>query len=121
VVVLTECLEDHEDNIILLFLTDSETILQVIHRWIVYGTKLNLSKSPDTDVLKKNILKLQKRVQVGAVTLLVKVKVHRGDPLNHQCRNRYQIRNGTPQRTKGGHVEQPNQQNGIPIDDRTIY
>jgi hypothetical protein len=44
--------------------------------------KLNLSKSPYVDVLKKNIIKLQKRVQVGTVTLLVKVKTHRGNPLN---------------------------------------
>jgi hypothetical protein len=62
----------------LLTLTDNETILQVIHRWIGCGAKLN-SKSPDVDVLKKIIIKLQKRVQVGAVTLLVEVKTHRGD------------------------------------------
>ena len=33
----------------------------------------------------KNILKLQKRVQPGVATLLVKVKVHRGDPLNEEA------------------------------------
>jgi len=72
-VALAECLEDHDDDISLLYLTDIEAILQVIHRWIGYGVKLNLSKSPDPDVLKKIIIKLQKRVLVGAVTLLVKV------------------------------------------------
>ena len=64
-VALVECLEDHEDDINLLYLTDSEVILQSIHRWIGCGSKLNLSKSPDTDVLKKIILKLQKRVHAG--------------------------------------------------------
>ena len=54
-----------EDDINLLYLTDSEVILQSIHRWIGCGSKLNLSKSPDTDVLKKIILKLQKRVHAG--------------------------------------------------------
>ncbi len=68
-----ECLEDHDDDISLLYLTDSEAILQVIHRWIDCGVKLNLSKSPDTDVLKKIIIKLQKRVLAGVATLLVKV------------------------------------------------
>ncbi len=49
------------------------------------AAKLNLSKSPDADVLKKIMIKLQKRVQAGAATLLVKVKAHRGDPLNEEA------------------------------------
>jgi hypothetical protein len=48
------------------------------------GAKLNLSKSPDADVLKEIIIKLQKRVLAGAATFLVKVKTHRGDPLNEE-------------------------------------
>ncbi len=84
-VALVECLEDHDDDINLLYLTDSEAILQDIHRWIGCGAKLNLSKSPDTDVLKRIIIKLQKRVLAEAATLLVKVKVHRGDPLNEEA------------------------------------
>ena len=49
------------------------------------GTKRDLSKSPDVDVLKAIILKLQKRVEAGATTLLIKVKAHRGDPLNEEA------------------------------------
>jgi hypothetical protein len=45
---------------------------------------MNLSKSPDTDILKSIILKLQKRVETGEATLLIKVKTHRGDPLNEE-------------------------------------
>jgi hypothetical protein len=59
-VALAECLEDHDDDINLLYLTDSEGILQAIHRWIGCGAKLNLSKSPDADVLKRIIIKLQR-------------------------------------------------------------
>ncbi len=84
-VVLTDCLEDHGDDVSLLYLTDSEEILQDIHRWIGCGVKLNLSKSPDADVLKKIVIKLQKRVLTGAETLLIKVKAHRGDPLNEEA------------------------------------
>jgi ribonuclease HI len=85
-VTLRECLETHEDHVDLLYLTDSEASLQAIHKWIGYGAKLNLSKSPDTDILKVISLKLQKkRVEAGAVTLLIKVKVHRGDPLNEEA------------------------------------
>jgi hypothetical protein len=49
------------------------------------GAKLNLSKSPDADVLKRIIIKLEKRVLAGATTLLVKVKAHRGDPINEEA------------------------------------
>ena len=44
-----------------------------------------LHKSPNADVLKEIILKLQKRVEAGAGTLLLKVKVHRGDPLHEEA------------------------------------
>ena len=66
-------------------LTDSEVSLQTIHRWIVCRAKLNLSKSPDADVLKSIRLKLQRQVDAGATTLLIKVKPHWGDPLNEEA------------------------------------
>jgi len=66
-------------------LTDSQASLQVIHKWIGCGTKLNLSKTLDTDVLREIVIKLRKRVLVGAVTLLIKVKAHRGDPLDEEA------------------------------------
>ena len=66
-------MEAHDDHIDLLYLTDSEVSLQAIHTWIGCGAKLNLCKSQDEDVLKDIILKLQKRVEAGATTLLIKV------------------------------------------------
>ena len=66
-------METHDDHIDLVYLTDSETSLQRIHKWIGGGSKLNLSKSPDVDVLKPIVLKLQKRVEAGATTLMIKV------------------------------------------------
>jgi len=89
---LAECLDSHEDHLSLLYLTDSEATLQAIHKWIGCGAKLILSKSPDADVLKRIIIKLQLRVQAGAATLLI----HRGlsilynrntlwDPLNEEA------------------------------------
>ena len=55
-VALRECLEAHDDQVDLLYLTDSEASLQDIHKWIGCGAKLNLSKSPDADVLKAIVL-----------------------------------------------------------------
>jgi hypothetical protein len=68
-VTLRECLETHEDHVDLLYLTDIEDSLQVIHKWIGCGAKLNPSKSPDTDILNPIILKLQKRVEPGTATV----------------------------------------------------
>jgi hypothetical protein len=64
VLVLAECLDDHEDDVnilyeALVYLTDSGKILQAIHRWIGCGAKLNLSKSPDADVAKMGRRKKQ--------------------------------------------------------------
>ncbi len=52
---------------------------------------MNLSRSPDEDVLKVIVLKLQKRVEAGATTLLIKVKDHRGDPLNEEVDIRVEL------------------------------
>lgn len=50
---------DHTTQAIdLLSLNDSEASLQVIHKWIRCGAKLNLSKTPDADVLKEIVIKL---------------------------------------------------------------
>ena len=103
-VTLSECLEAHDDHIDLLYLTDSEESLQVIHKWIGGGVKLNLSKSTDVDVLKVIILKLQRRVDVGATTLMIKVKTHRGDPLNEESDIRT-LRNRSSQRVQGNDLK----------------
>jgi hypothetical protein len=63
-----------------LYLTDSEAFLQAIHKWIGCGAKLNLRKSPDTDILMDIILKLQKRVEAGAATLLINLIKSRSRP-----------------------------------------
>ena len=52
---------------------------------------MSLSRSPDADVLMDIILKLEQRVQVGATTLLIKVKDHRGDPLNEEAEIRTEM------------------------------
>ena len=84
-VALRECLEAHPDKENLLYLTDSETTLQAINKWIGGGAKLSLSKTVDADVLRAIIVKLQQRVKAKSATLLIKVKAHRGCPLNEEA------------------------------------
>jgi hypothetical protein len=52
--------------------------------WIGGGTKLSLVKTADTDILTAIVIKLQQRVQAKAATVLIKVKAHRGCPLNEE-------------------------------------
>ena len=83
-VTLWECLETHPDNENLLYLTDSEATLQAINKWIGGGVKLSLAKTADADILRVIVIKLKQRVQAKAATLLIKVKTHRGCPLNEE-------------------------------------
>ena len=69
----------------MLYLTDSEATLQAINKWIGGGSKLSLAKTADADILKAIVIKLQKRVQAKSGTVLLKVKAHRGCPLNEEA------------------------------------
>ncbi len=84
-VALWECLETHPENENLLYLTDSETTLQSINKWIGRGVKLSLAKTTDVDILRVIVIKLQQRVMAKAAILLIKVKTHRGCPLNEEA------------------------------------
>ena len=53
----------------LLSLNDSKVSLQVIQKWTRCGANLNLSKTPDADVLKENSPQTPDRVFAGAATL----------------------------------------------------
>ena len=77
-------MEAHPDNENLLYLTDSEDTLQAINKWIGGGAKLSLAQTADADALRVIIVKLQQRVKAKAATLLIKVKAHRGCPLNEE-------------------------------------
>ncbi len=108
---LRECLEAHPDNENLLYLTDSEATLQVINKWIGGGAKLSLAKTTDADVLKAIIVKLQQRVKAKAETLLIKVKAHRGCPLNEEEDIRAEM----------GRMKQEKEKTWISPTNRTIY
>ncbi len=110
-VALRECLETHPDNENLLYLTDSETTLHAINKWIGGGAKLSLTKTADADVLRAMIVKLQQRVKAKAVTLLIKVKAHRGCPLNEE----------TDIRAEMGRMKQEKEKTWSTPTNRTIY
>ena len=57
-------------------------MLKAVQKWTGEGPKQTMANTPDADVLREIIKLLKMRVQDGAATFLVKVKAHRGEPVN---------------------------------------
>ena len=70
---------DHED---LVTATDSEVLFRVVDRWVGQGRKDSLVNTVDVDILEYILAKLAARIEAKSRTFLVKVKSHRGEPLN---------------------------------------
>ena len=70
---------DHED---LLTATDTEVLCRLVGRWVGQGGKSSLANTVDADILEFILGKLAARIAAKARTFLVKVKAHRGEPLN---------------------------------------
>ena len=70
---------DHED---LVTATDSEVLCRVLGRWVGQGGKASLANTTDADILEYILAKLTARITAKSRTFLVKVKTHRGEPLN---------------------------------------
>jgi ribonuclease HI len=67
-----------------LLLCDNEAVLCTI-KWVGQGGKATLATASDADILKEIICLLTRRVRAGRATFLVKVKSHRGEPINERA------------------------------------
>jgi ribonuclease HI len=70
---------DHED---LVTATDSEVLCRVVGRWVGQGGMVSLTNTADAEILEYILTKLAARIAAKSRTFLVKVKAHRGEPLN---------------------------------------
>jgi ribonuclease HI len=68
----------------LLYLCDSEAALNKVSRWIGSGPRTTLAGHANADIMTSIIECVRERVLRGAHTFLVKVKAHRGEPLNER-------------------------------------
>ena len=59
-----------------------ESLLKAVTRWIGEGAKATLVGALDADILAAAIEILRKRIAAGTATFLVKLKGHRGEPVN---------------------------------------
>ena len=69
----------------LLYLCDSEATLNKVSRWIGSGPRTTLDGDANADIMTSIIECVRERVLKGARTFLVKVKAHRGEPLNERA------------------------------------
>ena len=69
----------------LLYLCDSEAALNRMSRWIGSGPRITLAGDPNADIVTSIAERMRPRVLKGARTFMVKVKAHRGEPLNENA------------------------------------
>jgi hypothetical protein len=65
--------------------TDSEVLYRLVRRWIGQSGNASLANTADADILEYIIGKLRSRIAANARTFLVKIKAHRGEPLNERA------------------------------------
>ena len=64
------------------YLCDNAAVLDSVDKWIGEGGKASLAKDMDEDIMREVLQLLHDRIQANAATILVKVKSHRGEPVN---------------------------------------
>jgi len=69
----------------MLYLCDNQALLKVVKRWVGKGRKETLVGAPDANILLEAIEELRKKTTAGAATFPVKVKAHRGEPVNEEA------------------------------------
>jgi len=58
--------------------------MKVIKAWIGQGGRATLADAPDADILREILELLRAKIEVGRATFFVKVKSHRGEPMNER-------------------------------------
>ena len=58
---------------------------EVVFKGVGQGGKATLATAPDADILREIICMLTQRVRAGRATFLIKVKSHRGEPINERA------------------------------------
>ena len=68
-----------------LILCDNESVLKAVKKWVGQGGRATLADAPDADILREILELLRMRIEAGRATFFVKVKSHRGEPLNERA------------------------------------
>ena len=66
-------------------LSDSADFLSSSPKWIGQKKSPSMYGNPDADIMRDIVQLLRERIEQGLLTIFIKIKAHRGDPLNKQA------------------------------------
>jgi len=74
-----------QDRKPVILLSDSACFLSSSQKWTVEGKSPSMHGNPDANIMRDIIQLLRERIEQGLLTIFIKIKAHRGDPLNEQA------------------------------------
>jgi len=77
--------ERQQDRKPVILLSDSACFLSSSQKWTGEGKSPSMHGNPDADIMRDIIQLLRERIEQGLLTICIKIKAHRGDPLNEQA------------------------------------
>jgi len=74
--------KEKKDGKPMILLSDSACLLTSFQKLNGEGKPPSLWGNPDADIMKEIILLIREQIDQGLLTIFIKIKAHRGDPLN---------------------------------------
>jgi len=74
-----------QDRKPVILLSDSACFLSSSQKWTGEGKSPSMHGNPDADIMRDIVQLLQERIDQGLLAIFIKIKAHRGDPLNEQA------------------------------------
>jgi len=71
-----------QDRKPVILLSDSACFLPSSQKWIGEGKSPSMWENPDADIMRDIVQLLRERIEQGLLTVFIKIKAHRKDPLN---------------------------------------
>ena len=68
----------------MVYLCDNQSVWTELNGWLGEGGRTTLAKEPNADIMREVLCTLRTRIDADGSTFLVKVKSHRGEPINEQ-------------------------------------
>jgi len=71
-----------QDRKPIILLSDSACLLSSSQKWVGEGKSPSMHGNPDAEIMRDIVQLLREWIEEGLLTIFIKIKAHRGDPLN---------------------------------------
>jgi len=71
-----------QDRKPIILLSDSACFLSSSQKWVGEEKSPSMHGNPDADIMRDKVQLLRERIEQDHLTIFIKIKTHRGDPLN---------------------------------------